>query len=86
MPARYTMTTITVCMGSSCFSRGNCTNAEFVQRYVEEHNLSGSVTVKGCLCEGECKNGPNIKINNKLFSHVSPEGLEDLLSYELGLK
>lgn len=77
--------TITVCMGSSCFSRGNARNAEIIQNFMKERNLNASVYIKGCLCEGECKSGPNIRINNTLFSHVTPESLTDLLIHELGL-
>ena len=79
------MDIITVCMGSSCFSRGNSSNAEIIQDFIQKNNLEGKVKVAGCLCEGECKSGPNIKINGKLFTDVSPEGLEILLRHELGL-
>lgn len=77
---------ITVCMGSSCFSRGNSITASLVTQFVQDKGLSENVNVCGCLCDGECKNGPNIKINGKLFSNISPEGLYDLLEHELGLK
>ena len=77
------MKTITVCMGSSCFSRGNSTNTEIIQKFIEENNLTESVQVRGCLCEGECKNGHNVRIDDKLFSHVYSEGLIDLLQHEL---
>ena len=75
------MKTITVCMGSSCFSRGNSKNTQIIQKFIEEYNLSDSV--RGCLCEGECKHGPNIRIDDKLFSNVYSEGLIDLLQHEL---
>lgn len=78
------MTTITVCMGSSCFSRGNSLNAEFLQKFLAEKGLEDKVSIRGNLCDGECKNGPNIRINGKAFHHVSPEALEDLLRHELG--
>ena len=80
------MTQITVCMGSSCFSRGNSSNAEIVQQFLQKHNIQDKVQVRGCLCEGDCKNGPNIRINGILFSQVAPEGLEDLLKHELGVE
>ena len=79
------MDIITVCMGSSCFSRGNSANAEMIQIFIKENGLEDRVKVTGCLGEGECKSGPNIKINGKLFTDVSPEGLEILLRHELGL-
>lgn len=77
---------ITVCMGSSCFSRDNSSNAETVQRIVDDKGLGKIVTVKGCLCEGECKNGPNVRINDTLFSHVVSENLEDLIMHELEIE
>ena len=77
------MKTITVCMGSSCFSRGNSVNTEIIQKFIENYNLTDSVQVRGCLCEGECKHGPNIRIDDKLFSNVYSEGLVELLQHEL---
>lgn len=79
----YEMTTITVCMGSSCFSRGNSINAEIITKFIASHNCEASVALKGCLCEGNCNKGPVIKINDKLFFSVSPEGVEDLLYHEI---
>ena len=66
------MATITVCTGSSCFSRGNAMNAKSVQRFWADKGLTEKVTVKGCLCDDQCKNGQNLHINDKLFSHVLP--------------
>ncbi|MBO5137579.1 MAG: (2Fe-2S) ferredoxin domain-containing protein [Spirochaetaceae bacterium] len=77
------MKTVTICMGSSCFSRGNAANAEVVQRFIVENGLEDKVFVKGCLCEGECKNGPNVRIDGKLYTDVSPETLGDLLTKAL---
>jgi NADH:ubiquinone oxidoreductase subunit E len=80
------MNTITVCMGSSCFSRGNSQNAELVRQFIKEHHLEGNVKVQGCLCRGLCKNGPNIDINGRIYNKVSAETLEQVLAEGLGLK
>lgn len=80
------MTTITVCMGSSCYSKGNYQNAEIVNECIKKHNLKDTVVVRGSLCTGHCKKGPNIKINDTLFSAISPENIEDVLLQELGLE
>ena len=77
------MKTITICMGSSCFSRGNATNAEIIQKFIADNKLEDKITIKGCLCEGECKNGPNVRIDNELFTNVSPESLPDILAQVL---
>jgi NADH:ubiquinone oxidoreductase subunit E len=73
------VTEIAVCMGSSCFSRGNAVNAEVVQRYIEEHDLGEQIAVTGCLCENKCKKAPNVKVDGKTFSCISAETLPSLL-------
>jgi len=74
---------IIVCMGSSCFSRGNNINADIIGRFLVEHRLEGHVTVQGCLCNGHCKSGPNIKVNGELLQGVKPEMITDLLAHKL---
>jgi NADH:ubiquinone oxidoreductase subunit E len=73
------ITEIAVCMGSSCFSRGNAVNAEVAQRYIEEHGLGEQVALSGCLCENKCKKAPNIKLDGKTFSYIAAETLPRLL-------
>jgi NADH:ubiquinone oxidoreductase subunit E len=80
---KNTEDSITICMGSSCFSRGNNVNAESIERFLVAHNFSGRIHVLGCLCEGHCKGGPNIKINDELIQGVEPEMLFDLLKHKL---
>jgi NADH:ubiquinone oxidoreductase subunit E len=80
------MDTITVCMGSSCFGRGNSVNAEAITRFAGKHHLQDRVEVTGCLCCKACIRGPNIRINEKLFSGVSEETLEAIIAKELGLE
>jgi NADH:ubiquinone oxidoreductase subunit E len=54
---------IQICMGSSCFSRGNGLNAELHQRLAANGGLGETIPeaeVTGTLCEGHCKDGPII--------------------------
>ncbi|GHU03260.1 hypothetical protein FACS1894147_06870 [Spirochaetia bacterium] len=80
------MDTITVCMGSSCFGRGNSTNAELVTRFIADTHLEDRVEVKGCLCHNRCSQGPHIQINDTLVSGVSEQTLGDIIARELGLQ
>ena len=80
------MDTITVCMGSSCFGKGNQNNAGFISRFIEERNLGDRISVNGCLCTSACAQGPNIKINDKLVSGVSEQTLADIIVKELGIE
>jgi len=79
------MDKITVCMGSSCFGKGNQATAEAVTRFIEEHKLEDKIEVSGCLCSNHCAKGPNILINDKLISGVSEQSIGAVIAQELGL-
>ena len=70
---------ITVCLGSSCFARGNEEHLNFIEDYVEENNLDAVIDICGSRCEGKCAQGPNITINGKLYSNITKEKLKDIL-------
>ncbi len=70
---------IRICMGSSCFRRGNRKNLEFIETYIEEHGYSAEVELVGSRCEEQCRKGPNIQINGHMFHEVSQEMLSELL-------
>ncbi|OQA83989.1 MAG: Respiratory-chain NADH dehydrogenase 24 Kd subunit [Lentisphaerae bacterium ADurb.Bin242] len=74
---------IVVCMGSSCFVRGNEKNLELIEKFLEKHVLAARVLVSGSLCECCCGQGPNIRINDKVFHAVSREKLPGILEREL---
>jgi len=72
---------ITICMGSSCFARGNSRNIEVIQEYLGSHRLPPAVGLTGRLCEGHCKSGPNVTINNKMYHEVDPIVIIGLLNH-----
>ena len=72
---------ITICMGSSCFSRGNSRNIEVVQDFLKTQNLPPPVELNGHLCEGHCKSGPNVTINGKMYHEVDPIVILGLLNH-----
>jgi len=75
---------IRICMGSSCFARGNRRNLEAVQEYLNTHSaIPATVSVEGCLCEAQCADGPHIRINGRLFNAVDPVGVLQLLDAHL---
>ncbi len=73
------MVKVTICMGSSCFSRGNNRNLEAVRAWLDTHSKSAAVELKGCRCGGLCGEGPNIWINETCTRGVTPEGVPELL-------
>ena len=76
---------IEICLGSSCFARGNAKNLEVIENYLQEHNLRDEVdVVLGCsLCQGRCNAGPNIAIDGVAHSKVNPGMMLDLLKGKL---
>lgn len=69
---------IHLCMGSSCYARGNARNAQLVQDWLALHP-EAPIEVSGSLCEGLCKNGPAIRVGDRLLTRVSPESLGEIL-------
>ena len=70
---------IVVCLGSSCFARGNSEHLATIKEYVESHSLNAAVRLSGRLCHDFCKQGPNISIRGELHQQVTPDDLRVLL-------
>ena len=70
---------ITVCMGSSCYARGNGENIHTIQNYLSQSGLSSQVEIIGHLCQDRCLHGPNMTINDQLYQQVDTAVIEGLL-------
>ncbi len=70
---------ITICMGSSCFARGNRENLAVVEEFIKTNNLVDEIKIEGSCCEENCAKGPNIIIDDKLYGNMDPLALRDLL-------
>jgi NADH:ubiquinone oxidoreductase subunit E len=75
------LNSIMICMGSSCFSRGNNRNIEVIQEHLGSAALPAGVELTGHLCEGHCKAGPNVTINGKMYHEVDPIVIIGLLNH-----
>lgn len=73
--------TIVICMGSSCFARGNREHLERIENYLEGNKIAADITFSGCRCRGECGHGPNIEINGTLHHAIDAGTLQDLLEH-----
>lgn len=63
---------VCICMGSSCFSRGNVRMVSMVRDLVARQGLGERVVLEGHLCEGLCKHGPNVTIDGNLQQRADP--------------
>ena len=75
---------IKICLGSSCFSRGNKRTLQVIQKYLKDHQLESDVILKGNHCFSDCSSGPVMKIGEKLYEQVSSETVLEILESEFG--
>ena len=64
---------VELCMGSSCFARGNSEILQAIESYISEKGLEDQVELVGHLCLGKCNQGPNLRIDGTDYSAISPE-------------
>ncbi len=70
---------IVVCLGSSCFARGNSENLAIINEHIRSHELNASVHLTGRLCQDQCKQGPNLMIGGAVHHSVTATRLRELL-------
>jgi len=71
-----------ICLGSSCFSRGNKDVVMFIREYLKRNHLDDRVIFKGSRCMGHCTNGPNMSINGIITEGVTISKIEGILEKE----
>jgi NADH:ubiquinone oxidoreductase subunit E len=79
MPAEDGAIEIVVCLGSSCFARGNSEILAVLQQYVQDTGPRAAVRLAGCLCQDQCKQGPNLTIGGDSHHGITTEKLRELL-------
>ena len=70
---------IIICMGSSCFARGNKATLAKIKEYITKHKIEDKVLFKGNRCFDKCGKGPNLMIDKKMFHQVNAENVETIL-------
>ena len=81
MSSKYEME---LCLGSSCFSRGNKETVHIIKEWLKRNHLADKVAFRGARCYGRCSNGPNLTINDRTYEGVSKSMVERILENELG--
>ncbi len=72
---------ITICVGSSCFARGNEKNVQIAEDFLAERGLKDEVDVdlSGSLCSGNCAAGPIVIVNDKIYTKVDQGVMRDIM-------
>lgn len=74
---------VEICMGSSCFARGNNENLEFLEKNQENSDFDIKLELIGKRCENICSEGPHICINEKKYNKISTDDLKNILENRL---
>ncbi len=76
---------IVICLGSSCFSRGNRDTLEVVKKYLSTHKLEEKVIFKGQLCSQSCNKGPVVWIDGVKYETITQSNIIPLLDQLLNM-
>lgn len=78
-------TEIRICLGSSCFARGNKKMVQVIQQFLTHYHLEEKVIFHGAHCFGHCGEGPMIRIGDDVIPCPEPDELKKLLKSHFGL-
>jgi len=78
------MKEIVICMGSSCFARGNARNVELAEAFLAEHpEVAVRLDLRGGLCCDRCADGPNVAVDGVVHTRVDEPALKAILESAL---
>ncbi|MHC1775791.1 MAG: (2Fe-2S) ferredoxin domain-containing protein [Lentimicrobium sp.] len=75
---------IQICLGSSCFSRGNKRLVKVIEQYLTDNNLRHLVNYHGAHCFSSCEKGPLVHIDGKEYQELDEEKILAILNELFG--
>jgi NADH:ubiquinone oxidoreductase subunit E len=70
---------VIICLGSSCFARGNRKTVKLISDYLKNHDLLGQVHFHGGHCFGRCDKGPVLKLGMQFNERLDSESVNTVL-------
>ncbi|MDR1534590.1 MAG: NAD(P)H-dependent oxidoreductase subunit E [Planctomycetota bacterium] len=74
---------VELCLGSSCFARGNGRLLESLEAAVARNGWGGRVVLSGRRCGAICGRGPNLWIDGEVHCGLDEKSLLELLTGRL---
>lgn len=71
---------VVICLGSSCFSRGNKILVKSIDMFIKENKLDDCIDFRGAHCLGMCEKGPILKIQDEVYTSVNELDIIEILS------
>lgn len=75
----YKIPELVICLGSSCFSRGNKSLVKIIKNYLKENGLEAKVKFYGKRCFANCAKGPTIMLDGKILENVNENNIKSIL-------
>jgi NADH:ubiquinone oxidoreductase subunit E len=76
-------TPVILCLGSSCFARGNQEIIRLIKKYIDRKDLSDRVEFKGDHCFDQCSKGPNMLVGDKMYQEITEQNIIGILDEAL---
>ncbi|MHC1705314.1 MAG: (2Fe-2S) ferredoxin domain-containing protein [Tenuifilaceae bacterium] len=73
-------TEVIICLGSSCFARGNKGTLKVIEKYLKDNNLIDKVFFHGGHCFNKCAEGPVVKIDETIYTGVNETNIIEILN------
>ncbi|MDX9846970.1 MAG: (2Fe-2S) ferredoxin domain-containing protein [Tenuifilaceae bacterium] len=61
---------VVICLGSSCFARGNKSLLKTITQYIKDNNLQERINFHGGHCFGYCAEGPILRVDGVMHTNV----------------
>ena len=73
---------IEICVGSSCHLKGAYHLVKAFERLIAENKLEKNTNLQlvGSFCQGDCTRGVVVKIDDTVFTQVTPEKIPDFFT------
>jgi NADH:ubiquinone oxidoreductase subunit E len=68
MPQDLPVVDVGVCIGTNCYIKGSWKLLEGLAAELRKRGLADRCRVKARFCTGQCENGPNVVVGNKIIS------------------
>lgn len=72
-----------ICLGSSCFARGNKQILKKIKAFIAQHQLEDKIDFRGSHCFDKCQHGPNLTIEGTFFHKISADNIDTILKENL---
>ncbi|MDX9770139.1 MAG: (2Fe-2S) ferredoxin domain-containing protein [Tenuifilaceae bacterium] len=71
---------VVICLGSSCFARGNKGLLKTISQYIKDNNIQERINFHGGHCFGNCAEGPILKVAGMVYTNVDEQKAIDILN------